>query len=94
MGTTMVAGRGQRSCDPIMIKNGRRIDQKTTMAQQEGPTGLLTTLDLMVSTPCFDGEIRQPSLGHLRDGVQLEAAAEAIRSREGGTRYLCLMELR
>jgi len=70
---------------PIMIKNGRRIDQKTTMAQQGGADWFVDHLRLNGFDPIvFDG--RDPAAftwAIFEMECRLEAAAEAIRSRGG-----------
>src|SRR3990172_6941081 len=70
---------------PIMIKNGRRIDQKTTMAQQGGADWFVDHLRLNGFDPIvFDG--RDPAAftwAIFEMECRLEAAAEAIRYRGG-----------
>jgi phosphoketolase len=72
---------------PIMIANGRRIDQRTTMAQQGGVGWFLRHLRLNGFDPIvFDG--RDPAAfawAILEMEARLEAAAEALRS--GKARY-------
>lgn len=70
---------------PIMINNGRRIDQRTTMSQQGGADWLRRHLDLNGFDPIvFDG--RDPAAfvwAILEIERRLEGAAEAIRSGRG-----------
>ncbi|HSW62578.1 MAG TPA: hypothetical protein VLH56_04580 [Dissulfurispiraceae bacterium] len=72
---------------PIMIKNGRRIDQRTTMSQQGGTDWFVEHLKLNGFDPIvFDG--RDPAAfawAIYEMEFRLEAAAEAVRSR--GERY-------
>ncbi|MBN2250664.1 MAG: xylulose 5-phosphate 3-epimerase, partial [Candidatus Altiarchaeota archaeon] len=72
---------------PIMIKNGRRIDQRTTMSQQGGAGWFVDHLKLNGFDPIvFDG--RDPAAfvwAIFEMECRLEAAAEAVRSR--GDRY-------
>jgi phosphoketolase len=72
---------------PIMIKNGRRIDQRTTMSQQGGADWFVDHLKLNGFDPIvFDG--RDPAAfawAIFEMECRLEAAAEAIRSK--GNRY-------
>jgi len=68
---------------PIMIANGRRIDQRTTMAQQGGVTWLVRHLRLNGFDPfIFDG--RDPAAfvwAIFEIERRLESAAQAVRSR-------------
>ncbi len=70
---------------PIMIKNGRRIDQKTTMSQQGGTEWFVEHLKLNGFDPIvFDG--RDPAAfawAIFEMERRLEAASEAIRSGAG-----------
>jgi phosphoketolase len=70
---------------PIMINNGRRIDQRTTMSQQGGVKWLRRHLRLNGFEPLvFDG--RDPAAfawAILEIERQLEEAAEAVRSGLG-----------
>ena len=70
---------------PIMIKNGRRIDQRTTMSQQGGADWFVDHLKLNDFDPIvFDG--RDPAAfawAIFEMESRLEAGAEAIRSRGG-----------
>jgi phosphoketolase len=72
---------------PIMIKNGRRIDQRTTMSQQGGAAWFVRHLRLNGFDPLvFDG--RDPAAfvwAIVEMEWRLEAAAEAVRT--GGRRY-------
>ncbi len=72
---------------PIMIKNGRRIDQRTTLSQQGGADWFVDHLKLNGFDPIvFDG--RDPAAfvwAIFEMECKLEASAEAIRSR--GSRY-------
>jgi phosphoketolase len=72
---------------PIMIKNGRRIDQRTTMSQQGGTDWLVEHLKLNGFDPIvFDG--RDPAAfawAIFEMECRLEAASEAIRS--GAVQY-------
>ncbi len=72
---------------PIMIKNGRRIDQRTTMSQQGGTAWFSEHLKLNGFDPIiFDG--RDPAAflwAILEMERRLEAAAEDVRS--GRSRY-------
>ncbi|HEU4506126.1 MAG TPA: hypothetical protein VFR79_14925, partial [Nitrospira sp.] len=67
---------------PIMIKNGRRIDQRTTMSQQGGATWFSDHLKLNSFDPIvFDG--RDPAAflwAILEMESRLEAAADSVRS--------------
>ena len=69
---------------PIMIANGRRIDQRTTMSQQGGCAWLCRHLELNGFDPVvFDG--RDPAAfvwAIFEMENRLEAAAEAVRSGE------------
>ena len=68
---------------PIMINNGRRIDQRTTMSQEGGVAWFVEHLKLNSCDPIvFDG--RDPSAfawAIFEMESRLEAAAEAIRTR-------------
>ena len=70
---------------PIMIKNGRRIDQRTTMSQQGGADWFVEHLKINGFDPIvFDG--RDPAAfawAIFEMECRLEAAAEAIRHRGG-----------
>lgn len=70
---------------PIMIKNGRRIDQRTTMSQQGGVAWFSDHLKLNGFDPIvFDG--RDPAAflwAILEIERRLEAAAESVRSGRG-----------
>jgi phosphoketolase len=72
---------------PIMIKNGRRIDQRTTMSQQGGTTWFIRHLRLNGFDPLvFDG--RDPAAfvwAILEAERRLEVAAAQVR--EGRRRY-------
>lgn len=72
---------------PIMIANGRRIDQRTTMSQQGGAGWFLRHLRLNGFEPLvFDG--RDPAAfawAMLEMEARLEAAADALRA--GKARY-------
>ena len=72
---------------PIMINNGRRIDQRTTMSQEGGVEWFIQHLRLNSFNPVvFDG--RDPAAfvwAILELERQLEAAAEAVQTR--GLRY-------
>ena len=72
---------------PIMIKNGRRIDQRTTMSQQGGAAWFTRYLRLNGFDPIvFDG--RDPAAfawAIFEMERRLEAAAEAVRA--GRSRY-------
>jgi phosphoketolase len=72
---------------PIMIKNGRRIDQRTTLSQHGGTDWFVRHLELNGFDPIvFDG--RDPAAfawAIWEMERRLETAAEAIRS--GGQRY-------
>ncbi len=72
---------------PIMIKNGRRIDQRTTMSQQGGITWFADHLRLNGFDPIvFDGRDPAAFLWAILDMEhRLESAAEAIK--EGKRRY-------
>jgi phosphoketolase len=69
---------------PIMIKNGRRIDQRTTMSQQGGADWFVRHLLLNGFDPIvFDG--RDPAAfawAIFEMECRLEAAAEAVRTGE------------
>ena len=71
---------------PIMISNGRRIDQRTTMSQQGGAGWFVDHLTLNSFDPfVFDG--RDPAAftwAIFEMETRLEAAAEAVRSRGDG----------
>jgi phosphoketolase len=71
---------------PIMIANGRRIDQRTTMAQQGGIAWLLRHLRLNNFDPfVFDG--RDPAAfvwAIFESERRLEAVATAIRAGKAG----------
>jgi phosphoketolase len=71
---------------PIMINNGRRIDQRTTMSQEGGTPWFAAHLKLNGFDPIgFDG--RDPAAfawAIFEMECRLEAAAEAIRSGEEG----------
>lgn len=76
---------------PIMINNGRRIDQRTTMSQEGGVEWFIEHLKLNSFDPIvFDG--RDPAAfvwAIFEMESRLEAAAEAIRTR--GEKYpVCL----
>ncbi len=70
---------------PIMIANGRRIDQRTTMSQQGGVDWFVKHLKLNGFDPfVFDG--RDPAAfawAVFEMEQQLEAAAEAVGGRQG-----------
>ncbi len=70
---------------PIMIKNGRRIDQRTTIFQQGGADWFVEHLRLNGFDPIvFDG--RDPAAfawAIFEMECRLEAATEAVHSREG-----------
>jgi len=72
---------------PIMISNGRRIDQRTTMSQQGGADWFVEHLKVHSFDPIvFDG--RDPAAfawAIFEMESRLEAAAQAIRTR--GQRY-------
>lgn len=72
---------------PIMINNGRRIDQRTTMSQQGGTDWLVRHLELNSFDPIvFDG--RDPAAfawAIFEMECRLEVAAEAVRLQ--GDRY-------
>ncbi|MBX3319535.1 MAG: hypothetical protein KF890_06625 [Nitrospira sp.] len=72
---------------PIMIKNGRRIDQRTTMSQQGGAAWFSDHLKLNGFAPIlFDGRDPAAFLWAILDMEhRLESAAEAIK--EGTGRY-------
>lgn len=76
---------------PIMINNGRRIDQRTTMFQQGGIAWFIQHLKLNSFDPIvFDG--RDPAAfawAIFEMEARLEAAAEAVRSR--GSNYPVLL---
>ena len=69
---------------PIMINNGRRIDQRTTMSQQGGTSWFVEHLKLNGFDPIgFDG--RDPAAfawAVFEMECRLEAAADAVRSGE------------
>ena len=69
---------------PIMINNGRRIDQRTTMSQEGGTAWFVQHLKLNGFDPIpFDG--RDPAAfawAILEMECRLEAAADAVRSGE------------
>jgi phosphoketolase len=71
---------------PIMINNGRRIDQRTTMSQQGGTSWFVEHLKLNGFDPVgFDG--RDPAAfawAIFEMECRLEAAADAVRSGEEG----------
>jgi len=71
---------------PIMINNGRRIDQRTTMSQEGGTSWFEEHLKLNSFDPiAFDG--RDPAAfawAVFEMECRLEAAADAIRSGEEG----------
>ena len=71
---------------PIMISNGRRIDQRTTMSQQGGAGWFVDHLTLNGFDPfVFDG--RDPAAfawAIFEMENRLEAAAEAVRNRGDG----------
>jgi phosphoketolase len=71
---------------PIMIKNGRRIDQRTTMSQQGGAAWFVRHLRLNGFDPLvFDG--RDPAAfvwAILESERRLEAAAEDVRNERRG----------
>ena len=71
---------------PIMINNGRRIDQRTTMSQQGGADWFVDHLTLNGFDPfVFDG--RDPAAfawAIFEMENRLEAAAEAVRNRGDG----------
>ncbi|HVQ74168.1 MAG TPA: xylulose 5-phosphate 3-epimerase [Candidatus Binatia bacterium] len=71
---------------PIMIKNGRRIDQRTTMSQQGGTTWFVRHLRLNGFDPLvFDG--RDPAAfvwAILESERRLGAAAEDVRNQRRG----------
>jgi len=70
---------------PIMINNGRRIDQRTTMSQQGGTTWLVRHLRLNGFDPIvFDGRDPAAFLWAVVElERRLEAAAEAVRRGDG-----------
>ncbi|MBI2869826.1 MAG: xylulose 5-phosphate 3-epimerase [Chloroflexi bacterium] len=72
---------------PIMINNGRRIDQRTTMSQEGGVDWFVRHLELNSFDPIiFDG--RDPAAftwAVCEMETRLQAAAEAVRSR--GEKY-------
>jgi phosphoketolase len=72
---------------PIMIKNGRRIDQRTTMSQQGGVEWFSRHLELNGFDPfVFDGRDPAAFLWAILEMEQrLEQGADAIRS--GRSRY-------
>lgn len=72
---------------PIMIKNGRRIDQRTTMSQQGGAAWFSDHLKLNSFDPIiFDGRDPAAFLWTILEMEhRLESAAEAIK--EGKGRY-------
>ena len=69
---------------PIMINNGRRIDQRTTMSQEGGVSWFVEHLQLNAFDPIvFDG--RDPAAfawAVFEMECRLEAAAEAIRANK------------
>ena len=67
---------------PIMISNGRRIDQRTTMSQQGGVAWFVEHLKLNSFDPIvFDGKDPAAFAWAIFEmECQLEAAAEAVRS--------------
>ena len=71
---------------PIMIKNGRRIDQRTTMSQQGGADWFTRHLRLNGFDPLvFDG--RDPAAfvwAMFEMECRLQAAAEAVRAGKDG----------
>lgn len=69
---------------PIMIKNGRRIDQRTTMSQQGGADWFVRHLRLNSFDPMvFDGRDPAAFLWAIFEmESRLEAAAEAVRRGE------------
>jgi phosphoketolase len=72
---------------PIMIKNGRRIDQRTTLSQQGGATWLVRHLRLNGFDPIvFDGRDPAAFVWAILEGERrLAAAADAVR--QGRRRY-------
>ncbi len=68
---------------PIMINNGRRIDQRTTMAQEGGADGLVPHLRLNSFDPfIFDGRDPAAFVWAIWEAeARLTAAAEAVRNR-------------
>ena len=70
---------------PIMIKNGRRIDQRTTMSQQGGAAWFSDHLTLNNFDPIvFDGRDPAAFLWAIAEMERrLEAAAEAVKSGQG-----------
>jgi phosphoketolase len=70
---------------PIMIANGRRIDQRTTMSQQGGIDWFVEHLKLNGFDPfVFDGQDPAAFAWAIFEmEQQLEAAAKAVRAREG-----------
>lgn len=70
---------------PIMIKNGRRIDQRTTMSQQGGASWFADHLRLNGFDPIvFDGRDPAAFLWAIVDMERrLESAAEAIKDGTG-----------
>lgn len=76
---------------PIMIKNGRRIDQRTTMSQQGGAAWFCEHLKLNGFDPIlFDGRDPAAFLWAIVEMERrLEEAVEAIRS--GRSRYPVLL---
>jgi len=76
---------------PIMINNGRRIDQRTTMSQEGGVEWFVKHLKLNSFDPIvFDGKDPAAFVWAIFEmESRLEAAAEAIRTR--GQKYpVCL----
>lgn len=67
---------------PIMIKNGRRIDQRTTMSQQGGADWFVRHLELNGFDPIvFDGQDPAAFAWAIFEmESRLEAAAEAVRT--------------
>ncbi|MDO8532393.1 MAG: xylulose 5-phosphate 3-epimerase [Dehalococcoidia bacterium] len=67
---------------PIMINNGRRIDQRTTMSQQGGPEWLAQHLRLNNFSPViFDGaDPAAFAWAIIEQETALETAGEAVRS--------------
>ena len=68
---------------PIMINNGRRIDQRTTMSQSGGTEWFVRHLNLNGFDPIvFDGRDPAAFVWAIYEmECRLEAAAEAVRSR-------------
>jgi phosphoketolase len=69
---------------PIMINNGRRIDQRTTMSQQGGATWLVEHLQANSFAPfVFDGKDPAAFAWAIFEiECRLEAAADAVRSQQ------------